>query len=221
MLKKLKGKVTFILLGALLAISSLVASGAFVRVQSSEHQLGGSSEIVKVAKNMSTGVEYYTVHKALEEATSGHTVVIHPNTNPTLYKNATVKTGVTLAVPIVKEDISETSDNGNNVKASLQDTNHTDVLCNELIIGDNITLTVNGTLSVYGQMSGGAGGKSNASFTTGKFSAITLGQNSKIYVYQGNVNLYGFIYEKTQDNNSMVELVNSSILLPVKTLLKL
>ena len=214
MFKRLKNKITFAILVSLLTIST-IASGAFVYFKTFSQDIDSTTEVLKVAKNMTSGTEYYKVHEALEEANDGDTVVIHPGSDALLFKDAVVKTGVTLAIPIEKENIAETAENGNSTLSYLEHINHKEINTNRLFIKDNITLTVNGTLAVYGQMSAGSGGVYNASFTTGKYASLNMGMNSKLIVNKGKVNCFGFIYEVSENNGSYIELNEGNITIPV------
>lgn len=163
-----------------------VGSAAFVYVQNNSISSSeGGVTVIDVARNVTKGTTYKTIHTALEEAESGDTVTIIPNTNAVLYKNATIKSGVTLSVPLSDGNIDVTSANGNSDIAYEELTKEEKVkfvytIVNSFTIDKNVTLNVLGTLSIYGQLSGSGGGADYVGQPCGNTTCIFMESGSLI-----------------------------------------
>ena len=71
-------------------------------------------------------------------------------------------------------------------------------------------MTVNGTLELSGELSGGGAGKNFSGQTNGNHARLLLGKSSKINVVGGTILSYGFIYETEKNNGSEINLDNAS-----------
>lgn len=216
--KSFKSKL-ILLLTSLMGLVSLGAYASFVTISSSSKDaVSEEMSPIAVAKNVTQGITYYTIHQALNNTKSGDVVAILPDTNATLYKNATVQSGVTLTIPLAMTDDGEMSNDGSsNKSSSTTKTLDSFTEVNKMSIKEGITLTVKGTLDIYGILSGGEGGAPSSSHTSDRCSAIYMGSNSTIRVEGGNVNCRGYIYETSlegKNNGSKIELIGGNILLP-------
>ncbi len=162
---------------------------------------------------------YYTsIESALANTSSGEIIVI-PGTNPTITKDCTIKSGVTLTLPY--------DDNGDGTysdwvsydkyicagsKFTFADSNEDNVKKyrqNLLTIKENITITNKGTLNIAGVCGAGDGNQKPTGQTVGKYCEILLESKSKIINYN-KINLYGYIKESEKDNNSAVQNLSGS-----------
>lgn len=175
----------------------------------------------KVAYTRTNNINtYYTsIESALANTSSGEIIVI-PGTNPTITKNCTIKSGVTLTLPYDDNGDGTYSDYTNLENQSnngFADKDATAVATNRkslVTIAEGITLANNGTLNVAGKVGVGNGNQRPSGFTLGSYSEILMNTNSKIE-NNGAINLYGYIKEKAKDNGSVVENTSSgSIKMP-------
>lgn len=191
--------------------------------------LTGATTINTYAKLKS--VEYngamYTIEDALNEAQTGK-LTLKANTkfmaenalsslgvqlyNGEAYR--TIKTGVTLFLPYdqsktsVNETITDVTDSNN--KLVINNASYRKL---ELIVADNLTIINNGTIQIGGITSGGGGDKTNAGHTSGDYAQITLGSNVKIESY-GNIDCFGFIMEKSDNNDSQLTMHSGELKMP-------
>lgn len=157
------------------------------------------------------GSTYYgTVERALEASKSGDSVYLIPGRNPTIRKNTEIKSDVTLNI------VYETGvfkDNRESDKANIfADTNEKDYLKNTLNIAEGIILTNNGNLKIDGVV--GNAGQTYAGQTSREYTQILLDKNAKI---ESNNTIYclGYIKEKSQNNNSQVNINQGIISAPL------
>ena len=162
-----------------------------------------------VARNVTQGKSYYSVEKALYQAKSGDSVYIIPGSNPIIYNDVTIKSGVSLYLPYASDESTGTfthysiddSAGHNHVQTQIQAYCNSANLKNSLTISEKVTLTNNGSLYVDGIISGGNGGKKLSSYTASDYTQILLDKDAKIENY-GYVQCSGYIFEKDQNNGS-------------------
>lgn len=166
-----------------------------------------------VAYNGST--YYGTVDKALQDAASGQ-VVVRPDitgkvaiTTP----NLEIKSGVELVLPYTGDNglVTSIGDGTGTLNGGLGLDSL--VLHTKLIIKQGVTLTNRGTITITGEITGGAGGKGMAGNTAGRYAKIVLEQDAHINSY-GTINCFGFIDELGLNNGSSVEVYGGSVHMP-------
>lgn len=156
-------------------------------------------------------VFYTSIEKALSVAPSGRTVYVIPglkgddgNSYPIHIKNdCTISSGVTLSLPYDGTTVFDSSAHG-------PDTNFADytlaaVKANrqtQVVIDENVTLTVVGTLNIGGIIGGPSAGVSGN--TTGSYCEITMSANSQIVCETGKIYCYGYIKRTAVSNNSLL-----------------
>lgn len=153
---------------------------------------------------------YGTVERALTAANSGDQVFLIPERNPVLKNDAEIKSGVTLNIVYETNKLIKNR-NGSNGTFADAESNKGKYLKNSLTIDSNVTLTNNGTLNIDG-VTGHAGVGLSAQ-TSGNYTQIILGQDSKI-ISNGIIYCLGYIKEATKSNDSIVEIKNGSLSAP-------
>ena len=171
-----------------------------------------------------TATNYFTVNKALEEAQSGDTIWLIPGKKHVLYKDATIKEGVSLYLPIFEGEDMYYTDMGEKSKylnTSVIDTkkgffsfiNPGKYKKNDLILNEGVELTNHGKLFTYAKVFSQSGNLYSCS-VNGDYAQITLNQNSKIENY-GEIYNYGYItpnvkltssneFSEITENNSVI-----------------
>lgn len=158
---------------------------------------------------------FSTVEKALSqsEANKNQQIVIlktkgNESNVYTITENCTVKKGTTLIIPYYRND--DTNNTPYVYEADQRTTecgfaynNPSTYLTCELRLGENKTLTNNGTIKTGGIIGAGTGNTSHVSSTVREYGQFTLMANSSILNY-GNIENYGYIFESTWCNNSKV-----------------
>ena len=156
------------------------------------------------------GTGYGTIKAALDAvAASGGTVYVLPDTtgNVVIDEDTTVAAGVTLILPWGAAEGDYNALSSGNFKSTLTTTDLSGrVLQNLVKVKDGVTLTVNGTLTLSGELSGGTGGSAYAGHTAGKYTELQLGQGAQLVV-NGTLHAFGFVTE-AKDNTSMVTVNN-------------
>ena len=176
-----------------------------------------------VCYNSDTSLNYRTLNKALEEATSGQEVIVYINSEITCSETLTVPEGVTLTIPFLGKT-NNPSDTGNNI--SLDTTlYHLDSVENRAaygnVLGDSNSTNVNSYRSCLIDLRNGAdievhgtlnlGGACSTQGNNGYYSEINLGENSSITCFSRSIfNCYGFVKEQsdTARNIGMNEFAN-------------
>ena len=150
----------------------------------------------------------------------------------TIYKNCEIKSGVTFIIPTDEATIQNVNSSStlNTYLTSMADTETHDLggsygafatndkryLRTTIEIKNGVTLTNNGTLVVSGYLNCGISTHSVIGQTSHSYSRILLGNNSSIV--QGNTSAttycYGYISEKTVNNNSHVDFDNGTLYIP-------
>ncbi len=140
---------------------------------------------------------YYTIEDALDEASSGQTIIVKYNTSfaestvaQSVYGTTTfeVKSGVILLVPFSSGYSTGLAQFNNNVVNSSNR-----IPYSELIIPSNLELVINGTLTVNATRSTGSGTQFMGFTDYSNFSQLRIDAESIIKVY-GNLNVIGYIY---------------------------
>lgn len=169
-----------------------------------------SDRAVCYLDNAST-VFYTSIEKALSVATSGRTVYVIPglkgtdgNSYPIHIKNdCTIPSGVTLSLPYDGTTVFDSTVHGPNTNfadyslAAVKTNRQTQV-----VIDENVTLTVLGTLNIGGIIGGPSAGVSGN--TTSSYCEITMSANSEIICESGKIYCYGYIKRTTASNNSLL-----------------
>ncbi|MDD7394611.1 MAG: Ig-like domain-containing protein [Acholeplasmatales bacterium] len=164
------------------------------------------------------------------------------STNPTLpdsvtyeiTRNCEIKEGVTLFIPTdqasvekVKDASSLSSyidylkkpirDQGSTDYEKFADENKSKYLRVTVEISSGVTLKNNGVLLISGFLSGGTNGSGGVGQTSHSYSNIVLNTGSSIVQDCDNASTYcfGFIEEKSSDNNSLFDLRKGNLYVPV------
>ena len=174
--------------------------------------------VTAVAKSGST--YYGTIESALNALSSG-TVYVLVGKNPLIRNDCTIKSGVTLCLPLddngTWENIGNKGTNGSHKFAEDHAYGKENLLKASAVLSAGKTLTNKGTLNIGGTITAGNGG-ANAGFTCGNYSQLTLEANAKVDSPSGSINCYGYIAEKSLDNGSAVVMGNASAATPTLTL---
>lgn len=158
-----------------------------------------------------TTVFYTSIEKALSVATSGRTVYVIPGLKGTdgnsypihIKNNCTIPSGVTLSLPYNGTTVFDSTVHGPNTNfadyslAAVKTNRQTQV-----IIDENVTLTVLGTLNIGGIIGAPSAGVSGN--TTSSYCEITMSANSQIVCETGKIYCYGYIKRTTASNNSLL-----------------
>lgn len=149
-------------------------------------------------------------------------------------RNCTIKEGVTLFVPTDKASESEVT-NSSTLKTYIDglknpkrnqgssgydqyaENNQAKFLRISIEIEAGKTLTNNGTLLISGYLSGGTSNAGCVGQTSHSYSRIVLNEGSSIVQSNNNATTYcfGFIDEKSQNNNSVFDLQKGKLYIPV------
>ena len=188
--------------------------------------LTGTINLKTVATIGLKGTAYGTIEAALAAAVSGNTVwVVTDNTgNVVIKENVTVPSGVTLLIPY--GDADSTAGRNKSDKSTIyyvsDDSSTPDVNEAEehgvpndfaykysdeyrktlVILASGKKLTVEGTLEISGEMSGGAGG-CKGSLTAGMYATLHLESGATVEI-KGTAKLYGFIEEAEVNGGGQV-----------------
>lgn len=161
------------------------------------------------------GNRYTRIEKALEVSKSGDKVYVVPKTNPTIYKDCTVKSGVYLYFPYEGTSYVNKFDKNYKITSStFADNNAGTYRKNLITIDEDVTLTIesNAFMFVGGQY--GRTGQGFMGVINGNYCEISMKKNSRI-VSSGKIECYGFIKENEfYHNNSMVEVLGGSFKVP-------
>ena len=140
-------------------------------------------------------------------------------------KLLTIPSGVTLLLPYGNTSSDKNSSGeATLITSSSYQENSTTVLSNRnpdnyrktlVILDAGVALTVNGTLEISGEISGGGGGYMSG-HTGGKYASLTMSNGSSIYI-NGTAKVYGFIEKVSGESNCNV-VVNGSIYQPMALL---
>ena len=172
----------------------------------------------KVAYVSSDTSKFYTrIEKALEVATSGQTVYVLPDSNPTIYKDCEIKSGVTLCLPY--DGTTYKHSNKDFTSGQLfSDTDSTYVdnnRRNSVKVNEGVVITNNGTIYVGGQLGTGTSNQRPTWHTAGLYCEIVIGENSSI-INNGTIDCFGYIKESKSNNGStVVSNSGSTIILPL------
>ena len=198
--------------------------------------------------------QFLTLKGALDAAQSGDIVSLIPPTDAnyndesnkatpdkkvyTLYKDAEVKDGVTLIIPVDQESLSSVNDENslndyinqfrydsrpNSSKGSLSSyskfaTDNEDAyLRTTLIIDDEVTLTNNGTIVVGGYLGGGTSNAGSLGQVSHSYSQIIMGNGAKIVQEENdssNIYCFGYIREEVKNNSSSIKINKGNVYLP-------
>lgn len=149
------------------------------------------------------------IESALENASTGNEVRIVMGTNPTIYEDCIVNSGVTLHLNYAIDSVNNStatypiSSDNSSIPAL--------TLCNSIKLNDNITLTVasGGKLEIGGELAA----QNPCGRTVGNHCELVMGSSSKI-ICNGTIDCYGYIKEKTKNNGSLIEIKNGDLYLP-------
>lgn len=180
-----------------------------------------SVNIDPVCYNSSTGIQYYTIEDALNNATSGQTINTYVGKNPTIRKNVTIKSGVTLTLAFDDSgnwngrqsgsDTSKWFDDGGINFADGTSASVTKYRKNSVKIAKNVTLTNNGTINIAGVLGAESNGLSG--HTSGNYAEFVLSSNAKI-ISKGTINCLGYIKEDAIDNGSQLIVESGTVNAP-------
>lgn len=164
---------------------------------------------VKVAKNSDTEVEYETLEDALEAAAAGQTIVLTQNYR--LDKPVTINKNVTLVIPFDEEGTSyDASLNDNNNHPIATHTKTNPYTYRMLLMGENASITVNGTLNVSAQMYSAGGSQSGGGGVNGPYGLIKMAEGSKITVNAGGKLLtWGYISGNKKSDGTLTGQVDA------------
>ena len=181
--------------------------------------------VAKRVKTDGATVDYYSVEKALYQASSGDSIYIIPGSNATMYDDCTIKSGVKLYLPY---DITIDSFLDYEITLQVNDTyKYFDTSGdgsyaysgrpiyriaqpkNTLTISEGKELTIDSGAGLYvcARINGGNAGYYRNCFTSTTYSSIILKEGAKITNY-GHIENGGFIIEENENNGS--EVVNKS-----------
>ncbi len=134
----------------------------------------------------------------------------------TVRKNSTLKSGVTLMVPL-NENGDFTKTGTENVYANSGNFAYNSPTSNlkyNVSVGQGVTLTSNGIINVAGTIGGGNGGSFGAGVTVGAYGQLTLMKNA-VLNNSGTITCYGFIDEFELNNGSeVINQANSNFTMP-------
>ncbi len=156
------------------------------------------------------GTQYGTIENALNAvATSGGKVYVLPDVSGSVIirENAEVASNVTLILPWGSgESDYNIASSGNFVatyNGTTTDYGGLDMLSRTLLVkvADGVTLTVNGTLTIAGELSGGGGGSAYAGHTAVKYAELELGSGANLVV-NGTLHAFGKVTESATNNGS-------------------
>lgn len=158
------------------------------------------------------GSSYYgTVERALEAANSSNDVYLIPERNPTIRKNAEIKSGVTLYIVYEEKSFKDNRESTSN--GFFADEKNADkYLKNTLYIAENIILTNNGNLKIDGIV--GNAGQTYAGQTSGSYTQIMMKEKS-IINSNGTIYCLGYIKEETDENGSQVNIKEGTLSAPL------
>ena len=172
-----------------------------------------------VCYNKTTNIKYTSIEKALSIASSGDEIFVLPgleNNDGSIYEikisaNCSVNEGVTLSLPYKDETYFDENEHGS---AGFADETDDKIDTNRrslVVINENVTLTVKGSLNIGGVLGSPNTGLSGQ--TSGSYCEIKLNNNSKIDCNGGTINCYGYIKKAAKDNNASLIVENNGILL--------
>ena len=158
------------------------------------------------------------------------------NPDSVIYKisrNCVIKSGVTLFIPTDKNSVSQVTDSASlstyisNMKKSSRDqgnngyNSYAEKAASRFLrvtieIENGKTLTNKGTLLISGYLSGGTSNSGCVGQTSHSYSRIVLGEGSRILQDESKAITYcfGFINEKTTNNNSNIMFENGKLYIP-------
>lgn len=147
--------------------------------------------------------------------------------------NCTIKEGVTLFIPTDSASASSVTDSsslttyignmkkssrnqGNSGYDSYAEKNENRFLRITIEVAKEKTITNNGTLLISGYLSGGTSNSGCVGQTSHSYSRIVLNEGASILQTNSNAETYcfGFINEKTENNNSMIYFQQGKLYLP-------
>jgi len=178
-------------------------------------------EITVTAVAKSGNTYYGTIESALSAVSSG-TVYVLVGKNPLIRNDCTIKSGVTLCLPLGDDGTWENignngGTNGSHKFAKDHAYGNKNLLKASAVLSAGKTLTNLGTLNIGGTITAGNGG-ANAGFTCGNYSQLTLEANAKVDSPSGSIKCYGYIAEESLDNGSAVVMGNANAATPTLTL---
>ncbi|MBR2611737.1 MAG: hypothetical protein IKC72_01590 [Clostridia bacterium] len=156
------------------------------------------------------GTQYGTIENALNAAAaSGGKVYVLPDVSGSVIirEDVEVASNVTLILPWGSGESDYNIASSGNFVATYNGTT-TDYggltkLSRTLLVkvADGVTLTVNGTLTIAGELSGGGGGSAYAGHTAVKYAELELGRGANIIV-NGTLHAFGKVTESATNNGS-------------------
>lgn len=176
-----------------------------------------------ITSNTIYAMQSVTYNSATYTATAGAA----GNFDHVISVNATIPSGVTLNIPYQ----AITTDTASVIAAGYEKisgqkpgvynkTTYAGYYKNAVTINPGVSLTNNGTITIGGVVSGGAGGYSQNSITAGNHARIMMAgdaDNPSSITNSGTINCYGYIDESSPNNGSEV-VMNSGTLLTVFTI---
>ena len=182
----------------------IIGFSSWIIVGEKKATVGQNSTVQAVAHVLdSSGAktyDYTNVCAAINDANNlgTATVVIKPGTNPSIDRDCTINSGVTLNIPYAIGNDGYTpvactgkaATGGSSVLADL----NTALLKNTVYVEENVTIKNNGTIIIGGILDAGGPGKPSGQ-TASDYSKISMKANSKIITSSGNIYCYGFIDE--------------------------
>lgn len=217
----LKAALVLITGGSILLGTAFSSWNNLKSVQGDSNSIGDSSLVAVCYITNTKGTTYYTdLTRALYDANTNNLadqIYVIPSlknssyvssgynfTEVTISENRAINAQDTLNLPFDGETTFQQSDvettlfgdsNANQMKSNWK----TDVVINE-----NVTLTVNGTINIGGTVFV-SGGQWVQGHTSGAYAQISMKANSKIVVGSGGVvNVYGYIKEYNEGNSADV-----------------
>jgi hypothetical protein len=156
------------------------------------------------------GTQYGTIENALNAAkTSGGKVYVLPDVSGSVIirENVEVASNVTLILPWGSGESDYNIASSGNFVATYNgvttDYGGLTKLSRTLLVkvADGVTLTVNGTLTIAGELSGGGGGSAYAGHTAVKYAELELGRGANLIV-NGTLHAFGKVTESATNNGS-------------------
>lgn len=234
-----KNKLSLLALTSITLSSLTVGKASYVIDKINNYSIGISNiesktPVCYVKYNNSDSKTYYTsIEKALEltnNNTTSDTIVVIPNTNPTISSDVTLNASDRFVIPMDEDIINlrayTSDDKGtsyiNYISSSDVDcytkigtSSESNVIKSTLTIKEGITFTINGTLDIGGAIgyralnsagtSYGCSAQRPCSWTNNEATKMVLNKNSKIDVKSGGkLNCYGFIVQDSYNNGGKV-----------------
>lgn len=241
----MKNKCILFLLIILLPFFTVIGFSSWIITGEKTEKVGENpltSNNAKVAYLYSDKTKFYTrIEKAIEVANNSlnsEVVVVIPGSNPTIQKDITINSNVTLVIPYSWDSSSgEYTYNGrqngspgdsdelylDDVGAYFSDSEKYEdkYLMNTVTIKENVSIILNGGNIYIGGITGHEG-QYLAGHTSGQYSQIVMNPNSNITIVNGGIiESLGYIKEdyltnpvSSEGNGSFIDVKNGTLRLP-------